>query len=425
VLEDLPDTLLQSTTPSAISPSGTATANEPRELVAPDDPKEMVGGDPAQAANRPLRRVAPVNVDVAARLATRIASIEFRDASLHTALAMISRMAGVTISVEIDALYAAGIGIDEPLNVAGDSLSVGQILEQALHPVGLTTRAAQSQLVVAPVNAQQLRKARYAVDDLVRAGDPSINELADIVRPLIAQNESSQDEFGLSVADGALVLTATEVVHDRMIELCEKLRVARGRPLRSRFSPDRPDTRFDPRRFELATRQAKAHSILGRPITAGIGRAAPLCDVVSHLAEQSSATILVDGAALGEAGLSVQTEARLTAAGESLEAAIDRLLEPLKLAYRVVDENVIEITTPKAINERPCLEFYPIRGLISGKAPSPEEVESLREKLLKTAGIAGDAVVLFFDPPSQCFMVSAPYPNQVRLARALNELSRP
>jgi hypothetical protein len=425
VLEDLPDTLLHSTAPSPVLTPGASPADEADDSAEQADPAQAQPDNPPVAAERPLRRIAPDKVDVPARLAITIAAVEFREAPLYKALATISDLAGVTISLDVDALYAAGIGIDEPVNVKGASLSIGQILEQALRPVGLTGREVQGQLVVAPINAQQSRKARYAVEDLVRAGDPSVEELTDVVRAHIAQGKSSRNEMELGVVDGAIVLSATEIEHDRMIELCEKLRVARGRPLRSRFSPDRPDHRFDPGRFELATRRARAQSILGRPITAGIGRAAPLCDVVAYLAEQSGATLLVDGVALAEAGLAVETEARLTAAGETLEVALTRLLEPLKLVYRVVDDSVIEITTPKAVNERPCFEFYSVRGLLTGPAPSAEQVQSIREKIIATAGIESPAVAWFFDLPSQCFIVSAPYPDQVRLAQALQTLDRP
>jgi hypothetical protein len=425
VLEDLPKTLLQSTTPSPVLTPRASAADEPDDSAEQADPAQALPDNPPLAAERPVRRIAPVKVDVPARLATTIAAVDFLEAPLHKALLTISDLAGVTISLDVDALYATGIGIDEPVNVGGASLSIGQILEQALRPLGLTSREIHGQLVVAPMNARQSRKARYAVEDLVRAGDPSIEELTHAVRALIAQSKSSRDELELGVVDGAIVLSAPEIEHDRMIELCEKLRVARGRPLRSRFNADRPDPRFDPRRFELAIRRAKAQSVLERPITAGIGRAAPLRDVVAYLAEQSGATILVDGAALAEAGLAVQTEARLTAAGETLEAALTRLLEPLKLVFRVVDDSVIEITTLKAISERPCIEFYSIRGLLTGPTPSAEQVQSIREKLLAHAGIESPAVVWFFDPPSQCLMVSASYPNQVRLAQALESLDRP
>ncbi|MEX2140754.1 MAG: hypothetical protein WD894_15940 [Pirellulales bacterium] len=428
VLEDLPATLLQATNPASVLSTGEAPANEPLDPEKRSHPPEQALPDvPPQAAEPALRRIAPAKVDVRARLGTTIAGVEFRDAPLHEAVETISHLAGVTISLNVDALAAAGVGIREPVSVTGTSLTVGALLEQALRPVGLKAIEEQGQLVISPISAEQPRKARYAVDDLVRSGDPPIEELAGMVRALIGRRVGMpvEKEPELTVTAGAINVSAAELEHDRLIELCEKLRVARGRPLRSRFSADRPDARFDPRRFELATRRAKAQAVLGRQITAGIGRPAPLCDVVAYLAQQSDITILIDGPALAAAGLAVETEARLVAASESLELVLERLLEPLGLVYRVLGDKVIEITTPKAVAARPCIEFYPVRGVFQGEASAADDFEGYRETLLADAGVESSAAVVVFDRPSKCLLVLAAYPEQVRLERALRKTDRP
>jgi hypothetical protein len=345
---------------------------------------------------------------------------------LHEVVRTIGDLAGVTVSFDIDAMYAAGVGIAEPVNVAATSQTIGIILEQALGPIGLTAREVAGQLVIGPKNTAQVRQARYAVDDLVRSGDPPIEELADMVRMVVGHHGAvSAEKLQLRVADGAILLSASEIAHDRMIELCEKLRVARGRPLRSRYSAERPDPRFDPRRFELATRRAKAQSVLGRSITAGIGRAVPLREVVDYLAAQSGGNILLDGPSLAESGLAVQTESQLIATGESLEEALSRLLEPLKLTYRVVDDGVVEITSPQASAERPCIEFYRVSGLPASATATAEALESYRGKVLAVAGLDNADLVVVFDVPSQCLIASAGYLQHVRIERALQKMDRP
>jgi hypothetical protein len=259
------------------------------------------------------------------------------------------------------------------------------------------------------------------VDDLVRSGDPPIENLVEIVRTVVPRSAATEDtnSFAVSAGKGAIHLTAREIEHDRMIELCEKLRVARGRPLRTRFDANRPDPRFDPRRFELATRRTKAADVLAKPVTAGVGRPAPLCDVIDFLEVQTGATILIDQAALARAGLARETDARLVAAGEPLELALDRLLAPLGLAFRVVDGRVLEITTADAVAERVCIEFYPLRGLTEG------DVASYGDKLLAAAGIEHSKVAIQFDPSSECLIVCASYPDHVRLEPTIRKLARP
>jgi hypothetical protein len=273
-------------------------------------------------------------------------------------------------------------------------------------------------LTILPAGAGQARTARYAVDDLIRSSDPPIDELVELVRTVVARRAIAGDGNSLAVTaeDGAIFLTAGEIEHDRMIELCEKLRVARGRPLRTRFDANRPDPRFNPLRFELASRRTKALVVLAKPVTAGVGRGAPLCEVLDFLAGQAGATILVDHGALAADGLAAQTETRLVAAGEPLETVLGRLLEPLELALVLVDGKVLEVTTADAAAQRLCIEFYPVRGLRG------DDVGSYRAKLLAAAGIERSKAAIEFDPSSECLIVGAAYPDQVRLEQALRKL---
>jgi hypothetical protein len=375
----------------------------------------------------PLRRVAPDKIDVAARLATEIAAIQLRGAPLHTAAETFSDMAGVPVALDVDALRAAGVRVDQPVTLAATSVTIAGALEQALRPPGLEAREQNGCLVVLPMEAGQTRKARYAVDDLVRSGDPPIEDLVEMVRAVVAGRvvAGEGNSPAVTAEKGAILLSAREIEHDRMIELCEKLRVARGRPLRTRFDANRPDPRFDPRRFELATRRAKALDVLARPVTAGVGRGAPLCDVIEFLAGQTGATILMDHAALSAAGLAAQTDARLVAAGEPLETAVARLLEPLSLTMRVVDHKVLEVTTLEAAAQRVYIEFYPVRGTAGRRVLAAGDLEPFREKLLAAAGIAGSNAAIEFDPPSECLIVCASYPEQVRIEQGLRKLDRP
>jgi hypothetical protein len=432
-LEELPRSELPLSDPVAEQSAGLEAGQEagteaPRDQHKQADPpvEHTIGNEDDNPAEATLRRIAPDNVDVPARLATQIATIQFRDAPLHKTVNSMAELAGVPIGLDVDALRAAGVRVERPMTFVAKSVTIAGALAQGLRPLGLEAREQNGTLQVLPVDAGRARKARYAVDDLVRSGDPPIEDLVDIVRTVVRGRAIAEDGNSLAVTaeNGAIYLTAREIEHDRMIELCEKLRVARGRPLRTRFDANRPDPRFDPRRFELATRRTKAADVLAKPVTVGVGRPAPLCDVVDFLAAQTGATILVDQAALARAGLAVQTEARLAAAGEPLESALGRLLAPLDLAFRVVDGSVLEITTTDAVAKRACIEFYPLRGL-GGGALAAEDLTAYRGKLLAAAGIADSKAAVEFDSSSEYLIVCASYPEHVLLEEAMRKLARP
>jgi hypothetical protein len=387
----------------------------PAARLPADAPEAGVDGDP------PLQRTAPRQVDVAAQLDISLAAANFKRVPLYGLVQTLSDLAGTTISIDADALRTRGIKVDQHVTVVAESpTTIEELLEQAIAPLGLAAHVEQGQLLIAPAASAAARKARYAVDDLVRDGDPPLDDLARMIQTLVAgPHRRDQPKFELEIAEGAIFLSGSEAVHDRMIELCEKLRVARGRPLRTRYSVARPDPRFDPRRFELASRRAKAQRLLERRVTAGIGQPATLRQIAAWLAEQSDAIVLLDGPSLAVAGLSVDTQARLRAADEPLAVALARLVEPLGLVFRVVDEGVLEITTPAAAAGRSHVEFYPVRGLLAGSPADGAAADGVREKLFSAAGIDDASAAAVFDAASQCLIVSATYADHARLEQAL------
>jgi hypothetical protein len=418
VLDDLPQSLLEPSSPlstQSIDPSSATAADSaaPNIPLPPDEPAE---------GPEPLRRVAFSAVDVNPRLATAIASVDIDNAPLHRAVESLASLTGVPASLDVDAIQAAGVRLDQPLSFHGHSLPIADIFKQTLGPIGLEAKVLPGQLLIAPANSGQSRKAKYAVDDLVRPGDPPIQELAELVRTVIRPSPAANGPpLDLSVSAGTFDLVATEIEHDRIIELCEKLRVARGRPLRSRYSAQRPDPRFDPLRFELASRQKRAQPMLKHRITAGIGRPAPLREVVRFLTAQSGVTIVLDAHELAELGMAVETEARVAANDEPLGDVLLRLLAPLGLTYRSLGTQMLEITTSKALAESRCLEFYPVRGMDLGADSADQRFQSYRDQLLKAAGVNPDSAVVYYDRPSQCLIVSAAYPDQFKLEQALQE----
>jgi hypothetical protein len=85
---------------------------------------------------------------------------------------------------------------------------------------------------------------------------------------------------------------------------------------------------------------------------------------------------------------------------------------------------LLEITTADAALQRKCIEFYPARGLYTAGDPGAADLASYREKLLAAAGIADSKAAILFDPPSECLIVCASYPEQVRIEQAVRKFDR-
>ena len=114
--------------------------------------------------------------------------------------------------------------------------------------------------------------------------------------------------------------------------------------------------------------------------------------------------------------------------GATLQQALDQLLTPMGLTYRVCDETTLEITSDAALALRPELEFYAVGDIIrqaaDGGMDGQKIVERVLHKLEGQIDSSGD-VGAAFDQPSQCLLVLVPQPQQRLVARMLAEWRAP
>src|SRR5262249_49083246 len=152
------------------------------------------------------------------------------------------------------ALSNLGISPATSIDLHLENTTVNGILEAALNPLRLSWRSEDGQLVVGYPPQENLRQVRYAIGDL--AGDPqAVAGLAALMRQMVAPQSwrEAGGKASLVAGSDALVVEQSQPVHFELLSFCEKLRVARGKPIRSRY---------DPARFSLTTRTEKARQLL-------------------------------------------------------------------------------------------------------------------------------------------------------------------
>jgi hypothetical protein len=261
---------------------------------------------------------------------------------------------------------------------------------------------------------ENLRLVRYAVSDLTGGDAQSAADLAALVQRFVAP-ESWQANGGhgaVEITPDALRVTQTGRVHYQIIVFCEKLRVARGLPTKSRL---------DPKKFVLATRTARARAILGR--LAGVNASVPwsLGSVLDQFKQPAGTEIFIDRPALAVIGISDNTLGRFEFKTDKLPQgeALRQLLEPLGLAWRAVDANMLQVTTRKKVAARMELEFYPVGKLPAGQPPAALIARIKTGLPGATWGEGGPSGAIHFDPPSQCLVVLQSQPVQMAIEALL------
>ena len=220
---------------------------------------------------------------------------------------------------------------------------MGGILEAILARRGLIYMVADGLVLATSPESRrtQPHTVRYTVSDLAGTEKAGLADLARRLRKLVVP-ESWQEAGGpgtIEVADGQWRVVQTDPVHYRILIFCEKLRSARGRPLRSRYPAAM---------FSLATRRAQVQAKLREPVTLNFHEPAPLGEIVGQLAQQTTAKIVVDWLALAAEGKPPQVEATLAVDHRPLAEALDQLLRPVGLTVRAANATTLEVTTVKA-----------------------------------------------------------------------------
>lgn len=349
-----------------------------------------------------MQRVPPRVVNTEVRLTDPIRGLEVRRLPLADFLNLISDLSTVPITLDCNALLEMGQTPAAPVTLQVNDTTVAEVLKSALEPLRLGYQIHNGQLIVGYPPQENLRQVRYAVADLTGDDTKALGDMAALVRRFIEPDSWQQagGKASLVAGSGTLVVDQSESAHAQILVFCEKLRVARGLPLKSRI---------DPARFVLNTREDKAHELLNRQLSANFLAPQPLAGVTKWLHQNTSANFVIDHAALADDGTSAESECSAAVVKKPLDTLLDNITTSAELAWRVVDEKTIEITTRPAAAMKMDVEFYPAGDLAADATASKRLISQIQSKLdPQLWGDTPDKATIQYDAPSKALIVRAP-----------------
>lgn len=357
-------------------------------------------------------------VDVAARLEDRIPAIEYKR-TLSGLIELLSQISAVPITLDIEALSAAGIKPDAKVAVKLTDASIGEILAAAIEPYDLRFVIVGQHVVVTDRRRgeEERTSVRYEVGDLAsRDSDGPADLVALVTRFVVPTSWQEAGGTGLiEQNDRTLVVEQTASIQQQVADFLDRLRLARGLPAKGR---DRPPA-------TLATRSAQAKEKLSAPVTATFREATPLNKIAAHLKDATGVKIVFDGLALAASEASPTMPATLTANQRPLAVALNDLLTPLRLSYRIVDAGTLEITTAREARDELEIEFYPVKERLAGQS-ADGLIEQIREQIAPDSwDETGGGATIDVDAPSSCLIVSQSQPVQRELEAWLSKQPEP
>jgi hypothetical protein len=394
--------------------------NPPRADVKPPAVPDRKPPDAANV-NPPPANAKPKPLDplVQANLSVPIASISLPNRPLAEAVQLVSSMSTLPVSFDPDAMQELGVSLHDPISIEVADTTVGKALEEIAARRNMAVAIENGQILLTSTleHREELRQVRYAVSDLTGNEAQAAADLASLVQKFVAP-DSWQVAGGrgtMEVTPGVLRITQSGRVHYQIIVFCEKLRVARNLPTKSRW---------DPRRFVLTTRTAQAKAILELVTSVNFSAPTTLASMLDQFKQPAGTEFLIDRSALAAAKISDSVAGKFKAEKLAQGEALRELLGPLGLGRRVVDAKTLQITTQRALATRLDVEFYPVGRFLAGQSPV-----ALMERIKTTLrdavwGEGGHGGAIYYDPPSQTLIVLQSQPVQMAIEAMLVEKAR-
>jgi hypothetical protein len=325
----------------------------------------------------------------------RLTSFGVKDVPLDQFLHTLSEIANVAITLDPEACELAGVSVHQSVSASGNDTTINQLLTTGLAKTRLEFAVAGGQVKLELGGDAKRRAVDYDVADLV--DNDGGKQLVRLIQQLIAP-ESWQTGGGTIEVNGEkLRVDHSQQVRHQVLIFCERLRIARSLPLRSRYPAELLS--IEPAYQAIAAK-------LGEKTTFTILPWSRMTDVVGHWQSASGITVLVDWAALADRNLGPSSSIACSANDRTWGDVLDKSLEPIELTWWPVNKDTIQITTSEAVEDVRRIEFYAIpKALREQFASNDALIETLQNELQESQAAA---TVLFDYKSDRLVVLGAP-----------------
>lgn len=349
------------------------------------------------AVRRDQQAGAPTAEAVAVLLERKTPQLKINNMPLCRLLDLSVQMSGIPISVSPEQLQLAAVSAGQPATAAVEDATILEFLTAATKPLRLQPVVVNDQIVLIRGGNNPRRDVTYAVDDL--AGDEqAVAQLAENIQKLVApETWQAAGGTGTITVDGKqLKVSAGEAVQYDILLLLERSRAVLEKPPRSKY----PAALIGGVAPAVALQER-----LGAPATFTFSQYTPLREIFRHWQEEMQVAVLVDWPALADVRLWPNTRIACSSSGTPWEAALDKVLEPLGLAWRPVDKRTIEITSLDRAAAEPMIAVY---RLTAEQLATAEELEQHLKTFAESAGADAPAMANIVDAEHSLLLARQP-----------------
>ncbi len=319
----------------------------------------------------------PVTEEAIRRALDDKTSLNAMNRPLGDVMHELSERLGIPIVVDRRGLEDVGLGLDTPVSLHFDGLSLRSILRLALRDLDLNFTIRDKALLITSAEKAEytLRTEVFDVLDLVRPhADATPDEydydtIIDLITTTVEQD--TWDEVGgpgsISAFRGSLVISQTQDVVDQISGLLAALRQAK------KVVEDNPHKLPAKASIGLGRHEelnAPVFDALKRVVTWSFQELA-LADIADEIERKHAINVQLDARALDAYGIGVDTPITFSIRNLELRQALTHMLRDLELTWLVRDE-VLIITTDEEAEQNLFTRVYPVMDLLGQPLPAHE-----------------------------------------------------
>ena len=383
--------------------------------------------DASLQASLPTLKISPKEIDIDSRMKLVVRSVTFPESPV-AAIRLLSELTGVPIEFDLANFELMRAAADSTLKLSLENVSVETALKTIADLLKWRVDVQNDRIVLSPLIDEMdvMVEEEFDVADLLADKLPilaseieseteeksKIDALIRMLRSLTAPSSWNEEEGGGSITgNGSKLIVKHNALNRKKVgDLLDRVRALHGLETIGETSSEKliPETLGWER--------------LTKTISFNLLRSTSLQQAIEIIEKTQKLQILWDDATLNEYGVGRDSTTLARVNDAMIEQVLFDLLEPLKLTYLILDENLFLITTKEKAEQYKTVEIHmyasPEEALSGDKAKAL--VEEMKLAVAPKSWNDPD-VALWLDEKSQCWIVRQSQPVQRELRRWTSE----
>ncbi|HMO15560.1 MAG TPA: hypothetical protein PKD64_16015 [Pirellulaceae bacterium] len=335
-------------------------------------------------------------------------------ATLRRFLDRVYQIGRVPFSVNVDALLAMQVDFQAEQDIVETEISVANLVEKLLTPRNLVLTKGNSSVLVVSRTENEISQKTYDIPGIELFNDDELQSFVNLITHMLPGEiwDGSNGET-ISLANKQLVCRNVNRVHWRIDDLLRKLAFA----VAVKENNASPDMRSNYRPLyetylQLKSLQLDKSWILNQRLEF----------ILDHLETDFGVTVLVDWDALAGEGWNPDVLVPWDPENRNIVEMMDDLTHAMKLEWRLITPNLIQLTTRKKFIEDLMIEVYPLSNYPNSKLEKSQLGNLIERQLASVVGAVPGAIVAY-NPKYECILAVAPQDLQFQISKTLRRLN--